>query len=158
MQRKHRTVNASCLALYKARSVTCTQTELPGGAGFGKSGWPPPHRRHPPGNSGPVTGNSSLCFLEVLPPTTLSLKKKKQIRFILLLKEAVKRLCFLLAERREKFVNSLTSSSQTTAQTCGAMGDDRGVQDVPGFPRLTPLASPLQASRVPPPPSPPDPF
>lgn len=38
MQRKHRTVNASCLALYKARSVTCTQTELPGGAGFGKSG------------------------------------------------------------------------------------------------------------------------
>ena len=70
----------------------------------------------------------------------------------------MKRLCFLLAERREEFVNSLTSSAQTTAQTCGAMGDDCGVQDVPGFPRLTPLASPLRASRAPPPLSPQTPF
>lgn len=62
----------------------------------------------------------------------------------------MKRLCFLLPERREEFVNSLTSSSKTTAQTCGATGDDRGVQDVPGFPLLLP--------RAPPPPRPPDPF
>ena len=101
MQRKRRTVNASCLGLYKARSVTCTHTEPPAERGSGRVGDLPPHRRYPLGNSGPVTGNSSLCFLEVLPPTTLSFfKKKKQIRFILL-KEAVKRLCFLLAERRE---------------------------------------------------------
>ena len=45
--------------------------------GSGRVGDLPPHHRYPPGNSGPVTGNSSLCFLEVLPPTTLSFLKKK---------------------------------------------------------------------------------
>ena len=60
------------------------------------------------------------------------------------LKEATKRLCFLLVERRHGF-NSLTSSPHTTAQTYGAAGD-RGVQDVPGFPLLNPLASPCPGS------------
>nr|XP_020746249.1 uncharacterized protein LOC110135516 [Odocoileus virginianus texanus] len=40
------------------------------------------------------------------------------------------------------WINSLTSSPHTTAQTCGASGGDRGVQDLPGFPLLNPLASP----------------
>lgn len=57
------------------------------------------------------------------------------------LKEATKRLCFLLVERRHGF-NSLTSSPHTTAQTCE-------VQDVPGFPFLNPLASPCGRLRLP---------
>ena len=53
---------------------------------------PPPHthRRHPPGDSGPVTGNSSLCFLEVLPPTTLSLKTKTKTNQVYII---IKRSC-----------------------------------------------------------------
>ena len=43
MQRKRRTVNASCLGLYKARSVTCTHTEPPAERGSGRVGDPPPH-------------------------------------------------------------------------------------------------------------------
>ena len=42
MQRKRRTVNASCLGLYKARSVTCTHTEPPAERGSGRVGDPPP--------------------------------------------------------------------------------------------------------------------
>ena len=134
-------VNASCLRLYKACSVTCTQTEPPGQSGV-REEW----GLNSSGNSGPVMGNSSLCFLEVLPPTTIFLfllfffffKNKSG------LKEATKRLCFLLVERRHGF-NSLTSSPHTTAQTYGAAGD-RGVQDVPGFPLLNPLASPCPGS------------
>ena len=93
MQRKRRTVNASCLGLYKARSVTCTHTEPPAERGSGRVGDPPPHhthRRHPPGDSGPVTGNSSLCFLEVLPPTTLSLKTKTKTNQVYII---IKRSC-----------------------------------------------------------------
>ena len=46
MQRKRRTVNASCLGLYKARSVTCTHTEPPAERGSGRVGdrpTPPTH-------------------------------------------------------------------------------------------------------------------
>ena len=52
--------------------------------GSGRVGDLPPHRRYPLGNSGPVTGNSSLCFLEVLPPTTLSLKTKTNQVYIII--------------------------------------------------------------------------
>ena len=90
MQRKRRTVNASCLGLYKARSVTCTHTEPPAERGSGRVGDLPPHRRYPLGNSGPVTGNSSLCFLEVLPPTTLSLKTKTKTNQVYII---IKRSC-----------------------------------------------------------------
>ena len=53
----------------------------------------PPHHthlRHPLGDSGPVTGNSSLCFLEVLPPTTLSLKTKTKTNQVYII---IKRSC-----------------------------------------------------------------
>ena len=58
--------------------------------GSGRVGDLPPHRRYPPGNSGPVTGNSSLCFLEVLPPTTLSLKTKTKTNQVYII---IKRSC-----------------------------------------------------------------
>ncbi|CAI9177333.1 unnamed protein product [Rangifer tarandus platyrhynchus] len=64
--------------LYKACSVACTQTEPPGQSGV-REEW----GLNLSGNSGPVMGSSSLCFLEVLPPTALFLFLffLKQIRF-----------------------------------------------------------------------------
>ena len=60
MQRKRRTVNASCLGLYKARSVTCTHTEPP--AERVREEWvtPPPPTTHTVGTPRETQGLSRV--------------------------------------------------------------------------------------------------
>lgn len=83
------------------------------------------------------------CFLGVIPPKPPFFFTNK-IKFILALKEALKRLYFLLVVRRVS--NSFTSSSKTTTQTCGSMGDccaiSRGTWVLaPSSPNFTPEVS-----------------
>lgn len=61
-----------------------------------------PWRWVSPGNSRPVAVSDLLCQLGVLPPKPLFLTNI--IRFILSLKEALKRLYFLLIERKEELI------------------------------------------------------
>ena len=60
MQRKRRTVNASCLGLYKARSVTCTHTEPPAERGSGRVGDRPPPTTHTVGTPRETQGLSRV--------------------------------------------------------------------------------------------------
>lgn len=146
--------NASCLCLYKARGVTCTQTEprAEQEQGSGRMVTVPRPAGGTPwetqGLSWATAPSVSLKFFHL----KLFFFFFKQIKFILSLKEAMKRLCFLLPERREEFVNSLTSYSKLQPRPVGPPETTVVSRTSRGFLSFFPGLPLLRA------PPPPDPF